>query len=183
MDLDYISLRRLKTFYSDLKSWLASKYATKEELEESIQNFGGFQVVSLNQQGYPDVAEPSIKIIYLTKEDGSSKTDPYTEWICTDVLGPVWEIIGETTPELTEMTGATASTEGASGLVPAPKAGDENKVLKGDGTWGEASSSVRVIYDAQSEELSLDFYSHPNEVLCVFLIFHHKFVKEELCLS
>lgn len=33
------------------------------------------------------------------------------------------------------MAGATASADGASGLVPAPQAGDENKVLKGDGTW------------------------------------------------
>lgn len=33
------------------------------------------------------------------------------------------------------MTGATASTAGTGGLVPAPAAGDENKVLRGDGTW------------------------------------------------
>ncbi len=35
------------------------------------------------------------------------------------------------------MTGATAEAAGTSGFVPAPSAGDENKVLKGDGTWGE----------------------------------------------
>lgn len=35
------------------------------------------------------------------------------------------------------MTGATAEAAGTSGFVPAPAAGDENKVLKGDGTWGE----------------------------------------------
>lgn len=33
------------------------------------------------------------------------------------------------------MTGATSSTAGASGLVPAPSAGDDVKYLKGDGTW------------------------------------------------
>lgn len=38
---------------------------------------------------------------------------------------------------VTEMTGATADTDGASGLVPAPAAGDEGKFLRGDGTWGE----------------------------------------------
>lgn len=37
-----------------------------------------------------------------------------------------------------DMTGATASTDGVSGLVPAPQVGDENKVLKGDGTWAAA---------------------------------------------
>ena len=50
----------------------------------------------------------------------------------------------------------------APGLVPAPAAGDEGKVLKGDGTWGEAGSSVRVSYDAVNEELHLDFSNGGN---------------------
>lgn len=33
------------------------------------------------------------------------------------------------------MVGASATADGASGLVPAPKKGDQNKVLRGDGTW------------------------------------------------
>lgn len=36
----------------------------------------------------------------------------------------------------TTMTGATNATNGVSGMVPAPSAGDQNKFLKGDGTWG-----------------------------------------------
>lgn len=35
----------------------------------------------------------------------------------------------------TDMTGATASTAGIHGLVPAPSAGDENKFLTGGGAW------------------------------------------------
>lgn len=35
--------------------------------------------------------------------------------------------------------GATSSTNGSEGLVPAPAAGDQDKFLKGDGTWGNAS--------------------------------------------
>ena len=34
-----------------------------------------------------------------------------------------------------DMTGATATTPGAHGLVPAPAAGDQSKVLTGAGTW------------------------------------------------
>ena len=41
-----------------------------------------------------------------------------------------------------DMVGATATTPGAHGLVPAPAAGDQDKVLKGDGTWGEASAGL-----------------------------------------
>lgn len=37
---------------------------------------------------------------------------------------------------LVPFSGATASADGAGGLVPAPEAGDEDKFLKGDGTWG-----------------------------------------------
>lgn len=44
------------------------------------------------------------------------------------------------------MTGASSSTAGASGLVPAPAAGDEDKVLKGDGTWGDAAATAIVAY-------------------------------------
>ena len=38
------------------------------------------------------------------------------------------------------MTGATAETAGKQGFVPVPEAGDQNKVLKGDGTWGTIAS-------------------------------------------
>jgi hypothetical protein len=46
-----------------------------------------------------------------------------------------------------EFIGATSSTEGASGLVPAPAVGDNEKFLKGDGTWAESKGS-RVFYGA-----------------------------------
>lgn len=36
------------------------------------------------------------------------------------------------------MTGATSSTAGAAGVVPAPASGDQDKFLKGDGTWAAA---------------------------------------------
>lgn len=39
------------------------------------------------------------------------------------------------------MQGATASADGASGLVPKPLAGDQDKVLKGDGTWGTVAAA------------------------------------------
>lgn len=44
-----------------------------------------------------------------------------------------------TIPGASVMEGATASTDGEEGLVPAPLAGDENKFLRGDGTWVEVS--------------------------------------------
>ena len=37
------------------------------------------------------------------------------------------------------MKGATAEADGTTGTVPVPKAGDQNKFLRGDGTWAESS--------------------------------------------
>jgi len=39
------------------------------------------------------------------------------------------------------MAGATASTAGSAGVVPAPGSGDQAKYLRGDGQWAEVSSS------------------------------------------
>ncbi len=40
-----------------------------------------------------------------------------------------------------EMKGATAEKAGESGLVPAPRAGEEGKYLRGDGTYAEPSNA------------------------------------------
>lgn len=45
------------------------------------------------------------------------------------------------TEYLPALIGATSDTDGASGLVPAPMAGDEGKFLSGDGTWKSPESS------------------------------------------
>ena len=151
-------------------------------IETALAKYGGFVVVQLTQGAdpVPDVQNPSTKLIYLTKDASSTKTDPYTEWICTNTTGPVWEIIGETTPEINEMTGATSSTSGTAGLVPAPLAGDQGKVLKGDGTWGVVSggSTARVSYDAKTEELSLDFSPPlpPNKVRVDGIVYDTKVI-------
>ena len=53
----------------------------------------------MNEEDKPNVNEPSTKIIYLTKEIDSEKSDPYTEWIYNDTTS-AWECIGETTLDL-----------------------------------------------------------------------------------
>ena len=48
--------------------------------------------------------------------------------------------VDDHTPEIADMTGATATQNGTHGLVPAPKIGDEKKALLGDGTWGKVDA-------------------------------------------
>ena len=54
--------------------------------------------------------------------------------------------------EIADMTGATATQNGAHGLVPAPQIGDEKKALLGNGTWGSIDAiltyKTKEEYDA-----------------------------------
>lgn len=54
-----------------------------------------------------------------------------------DGLNYVELISAQEINEVNEMVGATSTTDGSAGTVPAPLKGDENKFLKADGTWTE----------------------------------------------
>ena len=56
-------------------------------------------------------------------------------WFRTD--GNLPNVTIPDVPEVEVMTGATASTAGKAGLVPAPAAGAQNKLLSGSGNWVE----------------------------------------------
>ena len=68
----------------------------------------------------------------------------------------------DTTISLTDTTysdfsGATSSTAGASGLVPSPAAGDEDKALKGDGTWSVVGDVVELFISSYPDDLPTPF--------------------------
>lgn len=46
-----------------------------------------------------------------------------------------------------DFTGATAEAAGKRGMVPAPAAGENNKFLRGDGTWADAKMSTKELVD------------------------------------
>ena len=49
----------------------------------------------------------------------------------------------EISTSLTDFTGATSAAAGAAGQVPAPSAGDNEKFLRGDGTWAAGVNGVK----------------------------------------
>ena len=71
---------------------------------------------------------------------------------------------------VTDFTGATSLTDGTHGLVPKPFAGDEEKVLRGDGTWGEAGTSIDDW--ATSTAYKVDTYVKYNNVIYVCTTAH-----------
>ena len=73
--------------------------------------------------------------LYIAKQDSVNR-EP------TGVTDNYW-MLAVDSPRV--MTGATDQDDGESGLVPQPKAGDEGKVLFGDGTFKEVKSSALLI--------------------------------------
>lgn len=65
--------------------------------------------------------------------------------------------VSATDTTYSDMTGATSGTAGAAGLVPAPAAGDQDKVLSGAGTWvAQPAAQVQSDWD-QSDNTAADY--------------------------
>ena len=75
-------------------------------------------------------------------DPSASGTDvEFISGISQDAAG----VISPSKKTVRTMTGAGSSTAGATGLVPAPAAGDNGKFLKGDGTWdGDVFTGKRL---------------------------------------
>lgn len=63
---------------------------------------------------------------------------------------------------LNTFTGATSEVAGAAGLVPAPAIGDEDKVLFGDGSWGNI---VMPSVDYSQQSVEANIYSTTEKVV------------------
>lgn len=77
-----------------------------------------------------DAQDQEIHTTYIKGIENGSKTN---ELVITKGDGTTSTV--EVGSEVSEMTGATASDAGTSGVVPAPAAGKQDSFLKGDGTW------------------------------------------------
>lgn len=129
---------------------------TKSELESyDTSKLSGNDIIKVLQDETHDDAttyyrwnEASNTFTYIGAE-GPYYTSSETDTLLADkqdklIAGANIQIVGRTISATgaaaTQFVGATASTDGTPGVVPAPLAGEQNKVLKGDGTWGDASA-------------------------------------------
>lgn len=78
-----------------------------------------------------------------------TSTSTTTQAITFDGSSAVSFDVDNTKPEV--MKGATASTAGNAGLVPAPAAGNHNKFLRGDGTWQIAGEVMGIKGNAETD--------------------------------
>lgn len=100
-------------------------------------------------EGYVEKGEGHANQVWGTDESGN----------------PGWRDEKDTT--YNTMVGATASSNGASGLVPGANAGEEKKFLRGDGTWDtpsgtNESSLVNLIYPVGSIYMSVNSVNPSN---------------------
>lgn len=110
----------------------ASEVAPGSPLASTLNTMltGAFEVVSLGKDGKPEVSSPSTKVIYLTKSSTSTATDPYTEWIYTS--SNTWEIIGETSVDLSQYVNQLTTDGSGSYVTNVTKSGKTITVTKGN---------------------------------------------------
>lgn len=115
----------------------ASHVVPGSPLATAISAIGAFEVVPLTTGAnpVPNVNTPSTKIIYLTKDSSSSVKDPYTEWIYVEnpEEGQAhWQIIGETSIDLTNYVDTLSSTGSGNFVTNVTKSGKTITVTKGN---------------------------------------------------
>ena len=77
------------------------------------------------------------------KGDGTWDTPPGATYTAgTNVQISAQNVISATDTTYSNFTGATSSVAGSNGLVPGPAAGDQEKVLHGDGTWKDTTAKL-----------------------------------------
>lgn len=109
---------------------------------DSINNQRRFAIMAyINDKDNPTKVEFQF---YRSVSSANNTTQGDQIFIYTLNASTGWSI---TTHEVlpTVVQGSTASTAGTTGMVPAPSAGDQDKFLKGDGTWAQSGLPMVIL--------------------------------------
>lgn len=71
------------------------------------------------------------------------------------------------------MTGATASTAGKAGVVPAPASGDQAKYLRGDGQWATVAEATKATQDGNGNTITSTYVKKAGDTMSGDLNFSH----------
>lgn len=90
-------------FYVSADYAMSADVYNKNEIDEKFAKFGGYTTAAPDLSGYPDVANPDTRFIYLVKMSNlPASSDNYKEWIYTSAeQTTAWECIGDTSLDLT----------------------------------------------------------------------------------
>ena len=139
---NYVDLTGLSTFKSSLLGTVindTNKTTTnKTATIKAIADYVDSEVEDLSSAVTAELAKKISSVTYdstnkklVYNKGGSTNTDIVTVATLKSDIGT--------------MTGATASANGAMGLVPAPSSGKQNYFLRGDGTWAFLEGTTYTI--------------------------------------
>ena len=139
---NYVDLTGLSTFKSSLLGTVindTNKATTsKTATIKAIADYVDSEVGDLSSAVTAELAKKVSSVTYdstnkklVYNKGGSTNTDIVT--------------IATLKSDIGTMTGATASANGAMGLVPAPSSGKQNYFLRGDGTWAFLEGTTYTI--------------------------------------
>lgn len=78
-----------------------NQLVSTQTLTTMLADFGGYKTATgTGSDNHPDVQNPDTRYIYLVKDTSSTAVDKYKEWICTNTTGPVWDLVGDTTMDM-----------------------------------------------------------------------------------
>ena len=144
---NYVDLTGLSTFKSSLLGTVindTNKATTsKTATIKAIADYVDSEVEDLSSAVTAELAKKVSSVTYdstnkklVYNKGGSTNTDIVTVATLKSAIGT--------------MTGATASANGAIGLVPAPSSGKHNYFLRGDGTWAFLEGTTYTIASGDS---------------------------------
>lgn len=146
-------------YEADQTSWLYSSDGIPQKLVNGLTDYE--DAINLPQiNGVTLLGNKSLADIGVTDAINNA-LQPYTP--SSELAEVAFSgSYADLTDKPTVMTGATPSAAGTSGFVPAPAAGDEDKALKGDGTWGVVGDVVELFVDSSPGNLSTPFKIYKN---------------------
>ena len=145
-------LRGTPTAYNNLSSKdTDTLYFVSEKNASTGKLYLGEVLISgsLNEEGVVD---------YLSElKDVNTAGAVQNSVLGYDEASSTWKVMDISSAlTVSVMGGATAETAGVQGLVPAPKAGEQNHFLRGDGTWAPIEIPEVEIPEAQIFEVELN---------------------------
>lgn len=141
---NYTTIQDVADSITDLSGTIdASAFATQTYVQEQIANVGSFTTASVDQQGYPNVQDPSTKTIYLTKDTTVTGNDKWKEWIVTGTETTGWELIGDTTMDLSNYaTTSFVDTNYVSTADNQTLSSNVATMAVASGNWNEVSAKL-----------------------------------------
>ena len=143
-------VRGTKEYYSQLTKNNDTLYFVYDEINSTTGELylGNKRIGGGNITSIADLIEGTVEDGYLLIYDQVSDS-----WIPSSIDDAI-----------RSMTGATNAANGQSGLVPVPHAGDQNKFLRGDGTWtditiAELSAVDNVTIGIENDKFSIKGFS------------------------